>query len=553
MNSSLKRFYPALALAFLFIQTVRSQESGLKYIDITDLKHYMAVLTSDAFGGRATGEPGLDSAAEFLAANARRIGLKAIDDNRDYLQEYTLVTREMDQENSHITISRGRKKGEYLDYPFYVFRPDSSHMDISGEVVFAGYGIRSAQDNYDDLDGVDLRDKLVLIMNRGPMNEAGDENLLSDRNWLYWNSFMHKIPELAGNMPKAILIVQDPKSGYQSLPQASPRMTRYLSLNRYVKELERGEHSGFNLPVSVFFIHSNVAGELLKSAGTTLALLQDSIDRHVRPVSFEIPGVRLNLDVAFRIKEKKVPNVAGLIEGSDPELKKEVIVYSAHYDHLGKNASGEIYHGADDNASGTAALLEIGQAFMAERENLRRSVLILWFSGEEIGLFGSEYYSENPLVPLENTVADLNLDMVGHVRTERDTGMMHGERISVLGMDSIGLIGGQQSSELKKIDNKITNEMGMHTDTSLNDPNHPYQYYYRSDQFNFARHNVPVLFYSTGVHVDYHKITDTYDRINFTKLRNVSELAYRVGYELATRPERIVVDNPYSIWGRMHR
>ena len=242
-----------------------------------------------------------------------------------------------------------------------------------------------------------------------------------------------------------------------------------------------------------------------------------------------------------------------MIEGSDPELKKEVIVYSAHYDHLGKNASGEIYHGADDNASGTAALLEIGQAFMAERENLRRSVLILWFSGEEIGLFGSEYYSENPLVPLENTVADLNLDMVGHVRTERDTGMMHGERISVLGMDSIGLIGGQQSSELKKIDNKITNEMGMHTDTSLNDPNHPYQYYYRSDQFNFARHNVPVLFYSTGVHVDYHKITDTYDRINFTKLRNVSELAYRVGYELATRPERIVVDNPYSNWGRMHR
>ena len=551
MNFSLKPYAPALALGILINQTVLSQESGLKAIDIPELRHYVSVLSSDAFAGRATGEPGLDSAAEFLAANARRIGLKAIDDGGDYLQEYTLVTREMDQENSSITLSRGRKKPVPLDYPFYVINPDSSHMDISGKVVFAGYGIKSVQDHYDDFQGLELRDRIVLIMSRGPMDESGEENLLSNRNWLNWNSFMYKIPELAGKMPKAVLIVQDPKSGYSSISQASPRMSRYLSRNRYIRELEEGEHTGSNFPFSVFFIHSDVAAELLESAGITLRILQDSIDRHLKPVSFEIPGVRLNLEVNFRLTEKKVPNVAGLIEGSDPDLKKEVIVYTAHFDHLGRNSKGEIYNGADDNASGTAALLEIGQAFVKEQENLRRSVLILWFSGEEIGLYGSEYYSEYPLIPLQNTVADLNLDMIGRVRTERDTGMIHGEKVSVLAMDSISLIGGYQSSELMKIHNRITHEMGMYTDTSMSSPFNPYQYYYRSDHYNFAKHDIPVLFYTTGIHVDYHRVTDDYERINFEKLRKVTELAYRVGYDLATRPERIAVDNPFSDWGRM--
>jgi Zn-dependent M28 family amino/carboxypeptidase len=197
--------------------------------------------------------------------------------------------------------------------------------------------------------------------------------------------------------------------------------------------------------------------------------------------------------------------------------------------------------------------MEIGEGFVAERENLKRSVLMLWISGEEIGLFGSRYYTEHPLIPLEYTVASLNLDMVGAVRTERDRGTIHGERVSVLGMDSIGLIGGQQSSDLMRIHRKIAAQLGMRTDTSLNDPDHPYQYYYRSDHINFARHNIPVLFYSTGVHVDYHRVTDNYDRIDFIKLKNVSDLAFLVGYELATMPERIAVDNPFSNWGRMYR
>ncbi len=552
-TKALPRIFTALLPAFMQAFPLTAQEEGLKCIDIPDLQTHLSVLISDDMAGRATGEPGLDLAAEYIADKAREIGLKAVDDNGDYFQEYTLVNKKVDHQNSFIAVNRVLKPESRLNYPFYLLNEDSGMLELSGKVVFAGYGIRSEKDQYDDFKGVELEGRIVLILNRGPTDETGTENLLNDRNWLDWRSFHYKIPGLAMRKPMAVLIAQDPKSGYRSLQESSRSMARYLSRTRYVKELEDWKDSyPAKTNTKFIFIHSEVADEILKATGNTLADLQDSIDRHLNPVSFAVPGTRVEIKALYDIKEKKVPNIAGFIEGSDPELKKEVIVYTAHYDHLGIRERGGIYRGADDNASGTVALMEIGEAFIAEQKNLKRSVMMLWLSGEEIGLFGSRYYTEYPLMPLEATVANLNLDMVGAVRTEKDRGTIHGERVSVLGMDSIGLIGGQQSADLTRIHKKITTQLQMHTDTSLNDPDHPYQYYYRSDHINFARHNVPVLFYSTGVHVDYHRVTDDYDRINFTKLKKVSDLTFLVGYELATMPDRIVVDNPFSNWGRMH-
>ena len=230
------------------------------------------------------------------------------------------------------------------------------------------------------------------------------------------------------------------------------------------------------------------------------------------------------------------------------ELKDEVIVYSAHFDHLGRRYNGEIYYGADDNASGTAALIELAGAFKKEQKNLKRSVIILWVSGEEIGLYGSEYYTSYPLHPLDQTLADINLDMIGTVKTSRDSGVIHGEVVSVMGMDSIQLIGGHQSSDLRAVHDSVTAAMGIFTDTTKSSPDHPYEYYFRSDHFNFVQNDIPVLFYSTGNHVDYHKPSDNIDRINFEKLKKVTELSFLVGYRLVTMPERIVVNNPYSEW-----
>jgi Zn-dependent M28 family amino/carboxypeptidase len=303
-----------------------------------------------------------------------------------------------------------------------------------------------------------------------------------------------------------------------------------------------------SIGAKILFIHREAADEMLKASGKSLTELQDSIDRYLEPYSFAVPGTKVNLYTRFDNKEKAVPNVMGLIRGNDPELQQEAIVYTAHFDHMGINSNGEVYNGADDNASGTVALIEIGEAFIKLQKDLKRSVLILWLSGEEIGLFGSRFYTEQPLIPLDQTVANINLDMVGAVRTARDTGLIYNEKVSVLGMDSISVIGGHQSAELLEIHNRSTKKMRLASDFSMNSPNHPYRYYYRSDHYHFAKNNIPVLFYSTGIHVDYHKPTDNYERINYAKLEKVSELAFLVGYRLATRKERITVDNPFSAW-----
>ncbi len=550
MKLSQNRYFLVLFCALLLITQVHAQKAGLKKIDIPDLDSHLTFLIDDDLEGRATGEPGLDKAAEYIRKQAKRIGLKAIDDNGDYYQEYTLVSKRMDTENSSITVISEKEKIN-LGNPFYLLNPDTLNHEISGEVVFAGYGIYSKEDEYNDFDGIEIGGKIVMIMNRGPLDESG-KSLLEGQDWSSDRSYQFKMPGIIMRGPKAVLIVMDPKSGYNSLEEYSPRMARYLSTSRYVKEFGQKDRSFMpNVATKIIMIHREVADEILKGGSKTLEKLQNKIDKKLKPVSFDIPETTVEISANYTLDEKAVPNVVGLIEGNDPELKKEVIIYTAHFDHVGTDGMGGVFNGADDNASGTVALMEIGEAFMAEQKNLKRSVMILWVSGEEIGLFGSKYYTENPLIPLEQTVVNMNLDMVGSVRTERDKGSVGGEKVSVLGMDSLSLIGGHQSSELMDIHNQTMDKVGMFTDSTMNDPNHPYRYFYRSDHINFARRNIPILFYSTGIHVDYHKITDNYDRINFEKLKKVSELSYLVGYELATRPERIVVDNPFSNWGRM--
>ncbi|HEC41530.1 MAG TPA: M28 family peptidase [Bacteroides sp.] len=550
MKLSQNRYFLVLFCALLLITQVHAQKAGLKKIDLPDLDSHLTFLIDDDLEGRATGEPGLDKAAEYIRKQAKRIGLKAIDDNGDYYQEYTLVSKRMDTENSSITVISEKEKIN-LGNPFYLLNPDTLNHEISGEVVFAGYGIYSKEDEYNDFDGIEIGGKIVMIMNRGPLDESG-KSLLEGQDWSSDRSYQFKMPGIIMRGPKAVLIVMDPKSGYNSLEEYSPRMARYLSTSRYVKEFGQKDRSFMpNVATKIIMIHREVADEILKGGSKTLEKLQNKIDKKLKPVSFDIPETTVEISANYTLDEKAVPNVVGLIEGNDPELKKEVIIYTAHFDHVGTDGMGGVFNGADDNASGTVALMEIGEAFMAEQKNLKRSVMILWVSGEEIGLFGSKYYTENPLIPLEQTVVNMNLDMVGSVRTERDKGSVGGEKVSVLGMDSLSLIGGHQSSELMDIHNQTMDKVGMFTDSTMNDPNHPYRYFYRSDHINFARRNIPILFYSTGIHVDYHKITDNYDRINFEKLKKVSELSYLVGYELATRPERIVVDNPFSNWGRM--
>ena len=225
-------------------------------------------------------------------------------------------------------------------------------------------------------------------------------------------------------------------------------------------------------------------------------------------------------------------NVIGFIEGSD--LKKELIIITAHYDHLGKHDS-LIFNGADDDASGTAAAMEIAEAFMiAKKEGFgpRRSVLVMAVSGEEKGLLGSEYYTENPIYPLNNTVTNLNIDMIGRIGDFHN----HPDYVYLIGSDMLSKDLHNLSEEVNK---KYTN---LELDYTFNSEDDPNRYYYRSDHYNFAKNNIPVIFYFNGIHEDYHKPSDTIEKINFDKIEKITKLIFLTAWEIVNREERIVVD-----------
>ena len=234
-------------------------------------------------------------------------------------------------------------------------------------------------------------------------------------------------------------------------------------------------------------------------------------------------------------------NVLGFIEGTDK--KEEVVVVSAHYDHLGKTGN-DVYNGADDNGSGTTTVLEMAQAFSLAKDmgvGPRRSVLCLLVTGEEKGLLGSEFYSENPLFSIENTVANVNIDMVGRVDKKYEGNPNY---IYVIGSDRL-------SSDLHKINEDINQKYSHITmDYQYNSEQDPNRYYYRSDHYNFARKGIPAIFFFNGTHEDYHRITDTVEKINFEKMEKVGRHFFHTAWELANREERIVVDGVVEEGGR---
>ena len=236
-----------------------------------------------------------------------------------------------------------------------------------------------------------------------------------------------------------------------------------------------------------------------------------------------------------RQKEAKdSENIVAFIEGS--EKPDEIIVISAHYDHVGMDEEGNIYNGADDDGSGTIAILEIAQAFQEAVKNgqgPKRSVLFLHVTGEEIGLYGSRYYTENPLFPLENTVCNLNIDMVGRVDPDK-----------VDNPDYIYLIGSDRlSQELHDVSEEMnTKYVNLELDYKFNAEDDPNRFYYRSDHYNFAKNNIPVIFYFNGTHEDYHKMTDTPDKIDYPLMAKRTQLIFQTAWEIANREGRITAD-----------
>ncbi|OGX92222.1 M28 family peptidase [Hymenobacter coccineus] len=289
-----------------------------------------------------------------------------------------------------------------------------------------------------------------------------------------------------------------------------------------------------------FFVSPELGAKLLGTTPAGLAHYRQAVAKAGKPVASPFKPVVIEAKAVLRSEPFTTENVLGYLEGSDK--KDEVIVVSAHYDHLGIK-DGEVYNGADDDGSGTVSVLAMARAFAQAKKDghgPRRSLLFLANTGEEEGLFGSQYYTDHPVFPLANTVTDLNIDMVGRVDSLHQG---KGDYVYLVGDDRLST----ELHTLSEATNQQYNPVAL--DYKYNDPNDPERIYYRSDHYSFAKHNIPVIFYTSGEHPQYHKATDDVELIDFPAMARRDQLIFHTTWAVANRDQRIMVDEKYRSTG----
>jgi hypothetical protein len=486
-------------------------------------KKHLTILASDKFEGRETGKRGAELAAAYIADEFKKLNLVA-PVNGSYFQDVALTETTFEVSSftaNNQTLNVGKD---------FLFTGSGEAKALkSGEITFIGYGIGA--DNYDDLKNVDIAGKLVLVINKGePMNN-GVSTISKTATPSDWTTSRAKRLQYVMSKKPALILAVSPDVA-AAIQSYKPRAGR-LSVKKEGTLSNRASAAG------MVSITPETANQILKNSGKTFEGLKSSIDNSGAPQTQV-----LKADIAINYgpvnKDVKSVNVLGYLEGSD--LKDELVVYSAHYDHIGLTTDGgadKVNNGADDDGSGTTGVLAIARAYaMAKKagHGPRRSVLFLLVTGEEKGLLGSEYYSLNPTFPMANTITNLNIDMIGRIGEEYKTSADAENYCYLIGSDKL-------STDLHKIsENANAMYTKMKIDYKYNDPNDPERIYYRSDHYNFAKNGVPIVFYFNGVHEDYHKASDEVSKINFELLAKRAHLVYYTGWDLLNRDKRPVVD-----------
>jgi hypothetical protein len=471
-------------------------------------------LADDAREGRGAETQGLEDAAEWLAQAFRSAGLDPGGDDGGYLQRFEMpvslrVAREALRAGSE-NFAAGR------DFAALLSSGDGS---VRGPLVFAGYGISAPEQGYDDWESIPVEGAVVLVLEDRPGGDASPFTGVQADAFL---SRAHKISNARDRGARAVLLAPSTRDGeHAEVAEAGP---------------PSANPSQRSSGIPVLSLSRAAAERLVALAGgTTLGERQRRIDAALEPASELLPGVEVDLEVQMERRMGSAANVVGILAGSDPRLRREAIVVGAHYDHLGRGEfgslapeqRGEIHNGADDNASGTAGVLELARAF-SKGPRPRRSLVFAAFAGEEIGLFGSRAYVEAPALPLSDTVAMLNLDMVGRLR---DGGL------SVFGTGSSAGFPSLVGRALR----------GLSLDAAFSEDG-----FAPSDQTSFYARGVPVLMFFTGAHPQYHTPEDDAPRIDAAGEARVLEAVYRVARELLdadSRPELVAAVAPAASRG----
>lgn len=488
-------------------------------ITANDLSKHLHILASDEYEGRETGRKGQKMAAEYIATHFKNLNFPPIVNDTSYFQHYPLKEESV----GDVSISINDIPYKFLK-DFYCTSRSSANMNLfANEIIFLGYGIET--DKYNDYKDMDVDGKVILIFQNEPMKKkisqiTGTENT---SEWTY--QWRKKLETAKKKGVAAILFVVEDiektvKKEMHGIQYTSMKLENDTSVNKYL---------------SNFYISKEMAQQIIVSKQKDILDIKRFMNETGTPYSFVTKNL-INIKVQKQNKNNTAENVLGYLEGS--ELKDEVILLTAHYDHIGIDGKGDVYNGADDDGSGTVAVMEIAKAFAEAAKNgcrPKRSILFMTVSGEEKGLLGSDYYSQHPVFPLENTVADLNIDMIGRLDKKHKK---NPDYVYVIGSNML-------SSELHQINEAMNNTYTkLELDYTYNDPDEPNRFYYRSDHYNFAKNNIPIIFYFNGVHKDYHQPTDEVKKINFEKMEKISRLVFFTAWELANRKKRIEVDMP---------
>lgn len=482
-------------------------------ITADDLSRQLYILAADSMEGRETGKPGQRLAAEYLASQFMSLGLQPI--NGSYFQDVPLKVSQL---KGGLLDLNGHKllfKDDFVPYP------GIEVGDLEGEAVFAGYGIQDGE--WNDYADLDVRGKVVVYMTGEPGDADRGYTLSGTKEASRWSRDPSVKRQLADSLGAlAVLAVSDE---FQTLRS---RLVPWLSRERMRLDVER-KGEGTDLPT------------LLVSEDVLLRVTGWKSMKDVRKKwpKRKLKGTGLgtaSLSLARKDEKVVATNVWGALPGTDSLLSSEIVALTSHYDHVGIDAEGLIYNGADDDGSGTVSLLENAEAWTLAAQagaGPRRTMLFMAFVGEEKGLLGSEWYADHPAFPMDKHVCDLNMDMVGRF----DEAHLDDDRyVYLIGSDKL-------SSELHEISEAVNSEhVGLALDYTFNAPDDPNRFYYRSDHYNFAKNGVPVIFYFSGVHEDYHGPGDTPDKIRYPKMAEIGRLVFLTSWEVANRDKKLSVD-----------
>lgn len=520
------------ASCFGQIKPLPANKDAIKFskaINPDNAYKHLSVLASDEYEGRETGTKGAWMAADYIRDYFKSIGLKG-PVNGSYFQKINLVNVTLKE--SHVTVN-GQPKAYQKDY---IVSPslisDNGFTFSTDQIVFIGYGIK--KDSYNDFAGTDIKGKVVMMFNGGdPTIKPGTR---VDRA-AYRAMLESRAKYFAENNVKAVILI-DPSVDRitENTKQAQNNGRVMVKTDAAIEAQKQNEMPRISISVAL-------ANDLLKSANITVADLQKKITESLTPAS-QVLNVPFSASAAKNEAAVRCENVLGYLEGSDPVLKKEVLILTGHYDHIGletdPNAKDKVNNGADDDGSGTTGVLLMAKAFTDAKKagkGPKRSILFMTVVGEEKGLWGSEWYSEHPVFPVANTIADLNTDMIGRTGEE-----YLGKPDSANYIYSVG--SRMLSSDLANLSEQVNaTYTKMKLDYKYDDPKDPEQIYYRSDHYNFAKLGIPIIFYYDGMlQQDYHKPGDEVSKINFPLLTKRAKLTYFTAWELANRAKRPVVD-----------